>query len=178
MGGPSVGLWLPEERSALDAVPWLEDFCGIRPEGDGSGAFDFSVLRTASLDRAGLPRLRGPEEAAVGPFHLGPESLEDERACGFPGLGRPPAVELALLAYSSGPDNHLLLGHLALFLGEHFDALIDFGGLLSPLPRSPLPGRLLEMPYAMEDGTPGYSHVADRVFLRAWLGREGFRMVK
>ncbi|MFI0941160.1 hypothetical protein [Streptomyces sp. NPDC021020] len=29
MSGPTVGLWLPQERSAFDAVPWLEGFCAL-----------------------------------------------------------------------------------------------------------------------------------------------------
>ncbi|MFF3585658.1 DUF6368 family protein [Streptomyces sp. NPDC002387] len=98
----------------------------------------------------------------------------------------------------SGPDNHRLLGHLTRFLAEHYDALIDFGGLLqyrhfrhalsgqeetdrlaaSRALVSTLPGRIWEMPYATEAGGCGYSHVGDRAFLTAWLDHPEFRMIK
>jgi hypothetical protein len=190
MGGPAAGLWLPVRRSALDAVPWLEGFCDVRIENDDS--LEFDVRRPSAI---GLQSLERPSSGA---FHLGPESLEDYREEGFPGLDRSPAAELSLLAYCSGPDNHLLLGRLALFLAERFDALIDFGGLLgyrysihdasdeeeatrlaeARALVSSLPGRVWEMPYAAYGGGRAYSHVGDREFLAAWLEHPDFRMVK
>jgi hypothetical protein len=105
---------------------------------------------------------------------------------------------LALLAYCSGQNNHLLLGCLARFLAERLDALIDFGGLLGggfslhdisreeerdPLAETrvlvaSLPGRIWEMPYATYGGGYGYSHVGDLEFLAAWLGHPDFHMIK
>ncbi|MFI1368644.1 DUF6368 family protein [Streptomyces griseochromogenes] len=190
MGGPAAGLWLPREQSALDALPWLESFCEVRIESGDS--LEFHVRDPAVL---GLPRPRRDRSCA---FSLGPESLEDYRELGFPGLGRWPAAELCLLAHCSGKDDHLLLGRLALSLAERFGALIDFGGLLGYryslygvtdeeravcLARSrglvaSLPGRVWEMPYATGDGVCGYSHVADREFLAAWLDHREFRMIK
>ncbi|MFD0135050.1 DUF6368 family protein [Streptomyces sp. NPDC003631] len=190
MGGPAAGLWLPVRRSALDAVPWLEGFCEVRIRSDDS--LEFEVHRPSAIG------LQGLEQSSPQPFHLGPESLEDYQVFGFPGLGRAPAAELAVLSYCSGPDNHRLLGHLTRFLAEHYDALIDFGGLLqyrhfrhalsgqeetdrlaaSRALVSTLPGRIWEMPYATEAGGCGYSHVGDRAFLTAWLDHPEFRMIK
>ncbi|MFD3943696.1 DUF6368 family protein [Streptomyces sp. NPDC058579] len=189
MGGPSVGLWLMEQRSALDVLPWLESFCEVRVENDES--LEFHVIRPAAI---GLGELDGPP----GPFHLGPESLEDYQELGFPGLARPPVAELGLLSYCSGRENHLVLGHLALALADLFDALIDFCGMLgyrfslhdvdaeeeavrlaeARALVSSLPGRVWEMPYAAYGGGCWYSHVGDGNFLRAWLGHPEFRMIK
>ncbi|GAA2644675.1 DUF6368 family protein [Nonomuraea recticatena] len=189
MGGPAAGLWLSGERSALEAAPWLESFCEVRIESDDS--LEFYVRQPSAVGLYGLERL------SLSPFHLGPESLEDYQELDFPGLDRPPTAELALLAHSSGRDNHLLLGHLAHFLAERFDALIDFGGLLGygfslhDLSRedekdclaevralvSSLPGRVWEMPYAAHGGGYGYSHVGDLEFLAAWLGHPNFHMI-
>lgn len=190
MGGPAAGLWLPRERSALEAAPWLESFCEVRIENDD--ALEFYVRQPSAIG------LYDFERPSPGPFHLGPESLEDYQELGFPGLDRPPAAELVLLAYSSGRDNHLFLGHLAQFLAERFNALIDFGGLLGyefslhDISReeekarlttvralvSSLPGRVWEMPYAAYGGGYGYSHVGDLEFLAAWLGHPNFHMIK
>ncbi|MFB6986148.1 DUF6368 family protein [Streptomyces sp. NPDC056230] len=185
MGGPAVGLWLSEERSALDAVPWLDSFCEVRAS---DGCLEFHVREPLAL---GLGRL------SSGPFHLGLESLEDFQELGFPGIDRPPAVELALVAYRSGQDDHLLLGHLALFLAERFDALINFYGLLGyrfslddlsekeeaarliearALVTS-LPGHISETQYAMAQGGHWYSHIGDREFLTAWLRHPEFHMI-
>ncbi|MER5385439.1 DUF6368 family protein [Streptomyces sp. NPDC002688] len=190
MGGPEAGLWLAEERSALDALPWLEPFCEVRVEKDES--LEFHVRRPSAIGLGGLA------QPSPGAFHLGAESLEGYEERGFPGLDRPPAAELALLAYSSGRDNHMLLGHLALLLAERFDALIDFGGLLGYRPSlhevsdeeeamrlaearnlvSSLPGQVWEMPYATDGGGCWYSHIGDRAFLTAWLNHPDFRMIK
>ncbi|MFF2519384.1 DUF6368 family protein [Streptomyces sp. NPDC058086] len=190
MGGPAAGLWLPGRRSALDAAPWLESFCEVRIENDDS--LEFSVRQPSAIG------LHGLQQTSPGSFHLGPESLEDYQELGFPGLDRPPAAELALLAYSSGQENHLLLGHLAQFLAERFAALIDLGGLLgyrfcvhgtsrgeeenllaeARALASSLPGRVWEMPYAAHGGGCGYSHVGDLEFLAAWLDHPNFRMIK
>lgn len=189
MGGPAVGLWLTEQRSALDALPWLESFCDVRAGNDES--LEFDVIRPAAI---GLELLDDP----LGPFHLGPASLEDYQELGFPGLASPPIVELTLFSYCSGRQNHLALGHLALALANRFDALIDFGGLLgyrfslhdvdaeeeavrlaeARALVSSLPGRVWEMPYAAYGGGSWYSHVGDRDFLRAWLGHPDFHMIK
>ncbi|WP_344422979.1 DUF6368 family protein [Streptomyces lavendulocolor] len=190
-GGPVAGLWLVEERGALDALPWLEGFCDVRA-GAGDGEWlEIHVRRPSALGLHALPH------PAPGAFHLGPESLEDYRELGFPGLDRPPVAQLALLSPRSGRENHLLLGHLALFLAERFDALVDFEGLLGR-PSSPddlpveeeaarlaearrlvssLPGRVWEMPYATYGGGCWYSHVGDRTFLAAWLRHPDFRML-
>ncbi|MCW2880237.1 MAG: hypothetical protein JWQ95_4337 [Sphaerisporangium sp.] len=190
MGGPAAGLWLPKKRSALDAKPWLQSFCEVRIKSDDS--LEFYINQPSTLG------LHGLERPSPGPFHLGPESLEDYQELGFPGLDQPPAAELALLAYCSGPDNHLLLGHLTQFLAERFDALIDFGGLLgyrysfhdisdqekaarqaeARALVSSLPGRVWEMPYAAYGGGCGYSHVGDRKFLASWLGHPDFHIIK
>ncbi|MER7106899.1 DUF6368 family protein [Streptomyces sp. NPDC000229] len=190
MGGPVAGLWLTEERSALDALSWLESFCEVRVENDES--LEFYVRNPSAIG------LRGLAHPSPGPFHLGPQSLEDYQEMGFPGLDRPPAAELALLAYCRGRENHLLLGHLALFLADRFDALIDFGGMLGYRCSlhelsdeeeavrlaearhlvSALPGQVWEMPYATYGGGCWYSHVGDREFLAAWLSHPDFSMIK
>lgn len=190
MGGPAVGLWLPEKRGALDAVPWLESFCDLDVQSDNS--IEVSVRQPSAV---GLPEL---QRTSPCPLNLGPELLDGPELAGFPGLDGPPAAELGLLAYCSGPDDHLLLGHLALFLAERFDALIDFGGMLgyryslhdltdeekaTRLAESrnlvaPLPGQVWEMPYEVDDGVHDYSHVGDREFLAAWISHPAFRMIK
>lgn len=189
MSGPTVGLWLPQERSALDAVPWLEGFCDL--ECVSGGDVDFTVRDPAAL---GLPELRQEHPCRYG---LGPDVLDAAEQAGYPGLDEPPAAELALVASVNTPEAHLVLGHLALFLAQRFDALVDFGGLLGyrcsarDLTReeealrlaesralvAPLPGRVREMPYATEGGHHAYSHVADRTFLAAWLAHPDFRLI-
>lgn len=141
--------------------------------------------------------LHGLERSSPGSFFLGPDSpLDDYQELGFPGLDRPPADQLTLLASCNGRYAHLLLGRLALFLAGCFDALIDFGGLLgcrydtsdrdeaaclaqSRALVASLPGRVREMPYVTYgEGGCGYSHVGDREFLAAWLDHPDFRMIK
>ncbi|MGW7433484.1 DUF6368 family protein [Streptomyces sp. NPDC054861] len=189
MSGPTAGLWLAEARGARDAVPWLEGFCDVRAEDDAWLAF--WVREPAAIGLGGLAH------ASSARFQLGPETLEDYQELGFPGLDRPPVAELALLASSGARENHLLLGRLALFLAERFDALIDFGGLLGyghsldDLPAeeetvrlaearrlvSILPGRVWEVPYTTYDGGRWYSHVGDRAFLSAWLEHPDFHLL-
>jgi hypothetical protein len=185
MGGPAAGLWLPEQRSALDAAPWLETFCAVRVADD---SLDFEVLQPSAIGLQGLVL------PAPGSFSLGPEegSLGDHWELGFPGLDRPPAAELILLATCNSQEDHLLLGHLALFLAGRFNALIDFGGMLGDGCRADaaaslagsralvasLPGRVWEMPYATTEESCQYTHVGDREFLAAWLRHPGFRMIK
>ncbi|MFJ9683792.1 DUF6368 family protein [Streptomyces sp. NPDC101194] len=188
MGGPAVGLWLPEERSALDAVPWLGSFCQVQTS---DGCLEFRVREPSALGLYGLGNL------SSGPFHLGLDSLDDFQELGFPGIDRPPVAELALVAYCSSQDDHLLLGHLALFLAERFNALINFYGLLGygsfhdlseeegparliearALVTS-LPGRVWETQYATYGGGHSYSHIGDREFLVAWLRHPEFRMIR
>jgi hypothetical protein len=189
MGGPAAGLWLPESGSALDAVPWLESFCAVRVANDDS--LDFEVRRPSVIGLEGLQQL------PRGWFRLGRESsLEDYRELGFPGLEPLPVDELVLSATRNRSDDHLLLGHLALFLAERFHALIDFCGLLgrryddamsqreAACPAESralvlsLPGRIWEMPYATGGEGCGFSHVGDREFLAAWLIHPDFRMIK
>nr|WSX75449.1 DUF6368 family protein [Streptomyces sp. NBC_00899] len=188
MGRSAVGLWLPEKHEALDAAPWLEHFCDLEARSDGS--IDVCVRNPSAV---GLPYL----QQAEGRFNLGPEAIDDGEQAAFPGLDTPPAAELVVFAYCSGPQEHRLLGHLALFLAERFGALIDFGGMLgyryaghcrtveekaarlaeSRALVASLPGRVLEMPFEIEDGLYGYSHVGDREFLAAWLGHPDFRLI-
>jgi hypothetical protein len=189
VGGPAAALWLPDQRSALDAVPWLESFCAVRVKRDTS--LDFEVRQPSAIG------LQGLERPSRGSFHLGPDGiLEDYQELGFPGLDRSPTDALILLASCNGGDDHRLLGHLALFLAKRFNALIDFGGLLgyrydasdqeeaaclaeARALVSTLPGRVWEMPYVMYGGGGcGYSHVGDREFLAAWLNHPAFRMIK
>ncbi|MEU4115611.1 DUF6368 family protein [Kitasatospora sp. NPDC028055] len=190
MGGPAAGLWLTERRSAVEAVPWLAEFCEIRAEGDDSVEF---ALRDPSV--LGLP---GLDVSSLCPFQLGPEPLDDDEYFGFPGLDHPPVTALYVVAYCSGRENHLALGHLVRFLAERFDALIDFNGLLGycrPFTGlsaeeeaaglaearafvSTLPGRTWQLPYATSDGGRWYGHIGDVEFLTAWLAHPEFRMVK
>jgi hypothetical protein len=189
MGGPAAGLWLPEQRSALDAVPWLKSFCAVRVDNDTS--LDFEVRQPSAIGLEGL------ERPSRGSFHLGPDwHLEDYQELGFPGLDRSPADALILLASCNGWNDHVLLGRLSLFLAERFNALIDFGGLLghrndasdqdqtaclaeARAMASSLPGRVWEMPYVTYGaGGCAYSHVGDREFLAAWLDHPDFRMIK
>ncbi|MEU8510806.1 DUF6368 family protein [Kitasatospora sp. NPDC048722] len=164
-GGPAVGLWLPEVRGAVEALPWLEGFCEVRLD---HGRAAFSVRDPSPL---GLRSLGG-----AGSFELGPESLDAYREFGFPGFDRPPVTALGLLAHRSGPDDHRAFGHLALWLAERFDALIDF---TDELPRQAveLPGRLREQPYGLDGGGRALVHVGDREFLAAWLRHPEFRLV-
>lgn len=182
MSGPSVGLWLPCRRGALDAVRLLEDVCdleAVSPDGE----FDLTVRDPAAI---GLPGLPGEFSC---PYSLLPEALDAAEHAGFPGLDEPPTTEVALVSYTDAPESHLVLGHLALFLAERLDALVAFDALLTPgarttpLPESralaaSLPGRVLEMPYEIVDGRHGYIHVADHTFLAAWLAHPQFHMLK
>lgn len=186
MAGPAVGLWLPEERSALDAVPWLDSFCEVQTP---DGCLEFHVREPSAL---------GLGNVSPGRFHLALESLEEYQELGFPGIDQPPAAELALVAYRSSQDDHLVLAHLALLLAEHFDALINFYGLLGyrfPLDglsdeeeaarlieartlAASLPGHVWETQYATYKGGHWYSHIGDREFLTAWLRHPEFRMIQ
>jgi hypothetical protein len=172
-------LVLPKQGSALDAVRWLESFCEVRVKDNGS--LEFDVRQPSAI---GLPGLDDRPHRCD--FHLSPDSLEDYEEFGFPGFDHPPAASLVLGVYCSGPVNHRILGHLALFLSapERYDALIDFNGLLkgslaeSRALVSSIPGRIWELPYSTGEDSRWYSHVGDRAFLTAWLDHPEFQMIK
>ncbi|MEW5627230.1 DUF6368 family protein [Streptomyces hydrogenans] len=192
MSGPAVGLWLFEPRGFEDVltgvVPWLETFCDpVETEADGDLRF---WVRDASL--LGLTNV---DPASAGGFFLSEDEYlpaEDEDYSAF---SRPPVQGLILCAGCSGPENHLLLGHLALHLARWLGALVDFDGVLgyrSPLDGpddeaalataralvASLPGTVAEVFYDTGGGDRWFRHVGDVEFLTAWLRHPGFHLIK
>ncbi|MFI9408057.1 DUF6368 family protein [Nocardia sp. NPDC052316] len=117
-------------------------------------------------------------------------------------IGFRPVAAIGAWMACNGDADHRLLGHLCLAFALEFDALVEFGGALTPfawpahIPNvNPsreqraeiaqrtshalrrLPGRL----YAVNHGSrsrPRESHVCDAEFLDAWLRHPRFRMIK
>ncbi|MCZ4606228.1 DUF6368 family protein [Streptomyces sp. Lzd4kr] len=188
--GPAVGLWLFGERRSMresvsGVLPWLETFCApVDVQADGS--VDFRVRDPAVLG----PRI---DAGGAGKFFLTEDDClpsDDEDYSAFPS---PPTQGLVLGAYSSGPVNHVLVGHLALELARRWNTPIDFDGLLaypfardeSPDPAdldraralvASLPGAIAEVSYATGGGGRWMRHVGDAEFLAAWLRHPQFRL--
>ncbi|MGW7366961.1 DUF6368 family protein [Streptomyces sp. NPDC054841] len=192
MSGPAVGLWLFEPCGIEDVltgvVPWLETFC--EPvETETSGDLAFWVRDASPLG------LQNFDSVSAGGFFLSEDECipaEDEDYSAF---STPPVQGLVLGAGCSGPENHLLLGHLALAVARRLCALVDFDGLLGyPTPRdetrdeadlakaralvASLPGTVTEVSYDTGGGSRWFRHVGDVEFLTAWLQHPAFRLVK
>ncbi|MFG3151499.1 DUF6368 family protein [Streptomyces sp. NPDC048219] len=192
MSGPAVGLWLFEpcafEKILTDVVPWLQTFCEpVETEADGDLSF-----RVRDVSHLGLQDVDPAD--ACGFFLSEDECLpaDDEDYSAF---SMPPVQGLILCAGCSGPENHLLLGHLALGMARCLGALVDFDGVLGyPAPRdatrgeadlalartlvTSLPGTVAEVSYDTGDGARWFRHVGDTEFLAAWLQHPEFHLIK
>lgn len=192
MSGPAVGLWLFEPCALEDilagVVPCLETFCEpVETEAGGDLAFwvrDASPLGLQNFD-----------PVRVGGFFLSEDEYmlaDDEDYSAF---STPPVQGLVLCAGCSGPENHLLLGHLALAMARRLDALVDFDGVLGyPVPCdetrdeadlararalvATLPGKVAEVSYDTGGAGRWFRHVGDVEFLAAWLRHPDFHLVK
>lgn len=111
-----------------------------------------------------------------------------------------PQQELGFYAGCNRSLDHRILGHLALFLAERYDGLINLSGALTPplkhdrrytLAEYPwytleevhefvqgLPGRVIEVFYGEDVGKPWVYHIVDATFMRAWLKHPHFHMIK
>jgi len=192
VSGPAVGLWLFEPRGfeniLTDVVPWLQTFCEpVETEVGGDLSF-----RVRDVSRLGLQNV---DPVGTGGFFLSEDEClpaDDEDYSAFP---VPPVQGLILCAGCSGPENHLLLGHLALAMACRLGALVDFDGVLGyPTPRdetrdeadlatartlvASLPGRVAEVSYDTGGGGRWFRHVGDAEFLTAWLRHPDFRLIK
>jgi hypothetical protein len=192
VSGPAVGLWLFEPRDfegvLNSVVPWLQTFCEPA-ETEASGDLRFWVRDASHL---GMPNV---DPASAGGFFLSEDEYlpaEDEDYSTF---SMPPVQGLILCAGCSGPENHLLLGHLALGMARRLGALVDFDGILGyPTPRddtrdeadlataralvASLPGMVAEVSYDTGGGGRWLRHVGDVEFLTAWLEHPDFHLVK
>ncbi|MEU8542390.1 DUF6368 family protein [Streptomyces sp. NPDC048717] len=192
MSGPAVGLWLFEPRGfeniLTDVVPWLQTFC--EPvETEAGGDLSFRVRNTSHLG------LQNVDPAGACGFFLSEDEClpaDDEDYSAFP---VPPVQGLILCAGCSGPENHLLLGHLALGMARRLGTLVDFDGVLGyPAPRdetrdeadlatartlvASLPGTVAEVSYDTGGGDRWFRHVGDTEFLAAWLQHPEFHLIK
>ncbi|MFG3228822.1 DUF6368 family protein [Kitasatospora sp. NPDC048194] len=191
MSGPAVGLWLFERYGFGDVlaevVPWLETFCEPVETGTG-GDLAFWVRDPSPLG------LRDLDPVSVGGFFLSEDEYlpaDDEEYSAFPA---PPVQGLVLCAGCSGPENHRLLGHLALAMARRLGALVDFDGVLGhPVPRNEtrdaadlararalvasLPGKVAEVSYDTGGTGRWFRHVGDVEFLAAWLRHPDFHLV-
>ncbi|MFE0779178.1 DUF6368 family protein [Streptomyces sp. NPDC058861] len=194
VSGPAVGLWIFEPCAFEDilagVVPWLETFCEpVETETEIGGDLAFRVRDASPLG------LQGFDSAGVGGFFLSEDEYlpaDDEDYSAFP---TPPVQGLVLSAGCSGPENHLLLGHLALAMARRLGALVDFDGVLGyPTPRdetrneadlaearalvASLPGKVAEVSYDTGGVGRWFRHVGDVDFMAAWLRHPDFHLVK
>lgn len=116
-------------------------------------------------------------------------------------FGLTPIARLTVSAGLNRPEDHRVLGDLALHLARHFAALIDFHGALIPStirshfdrlqerswPEfaeairsyfSAMPGRILDIEYRTANDRRWAFHVADHDFMAAWLRHDDFHMIK
>ncbi|GAA3020830.1 hypothetical protein GCM10020229_35050 [Kitasatospora albolonga] len=186
---PVVGLWLRERTDPWDCEPWLRDFCGVSPSCGEKPAPVILVRDPAPL---GLPGFDLTDVHSVDygwPEAPDPDDLVD---AALPQGLVPPAEVAWLHAVGRGRANQVVLGHLALFLAQRHDALIDVCYLLGSGPyddrddeaqladaravAASLPGGVWEVPYLTEDGDTWYRHVCDREAFAAWLDHPGFEL--
>lgn len=193
MGGPTLEILLWHPFSA-DRIRLLRDLvaavtcsldedplqvCTTRPIG---GSFDGNFDGHASL-----------------PFLIEPENIGHDRdglAEIQAAFGRIPCAAVGVCAMTNGPDAHRVLGELGLAIAERLDGVIDFDGLLllnDGWHRHPsweeiqlaaseyfagLPGKVVAIPYELENGRVWGWHVGDATFLRAWLSHPDFYLIK
>ncbi|GHF47309.1 hypothetical protein GCM10010218_30810 [Streptomyces mashuensis] len=106
MAGPVVGLLLFEQRSfddvVADVTPWLRAFCeSVGYDSDGDLAFWLHGRLFVLAEDDVLPGADGEDYSA---------------------LPAPPVQELVLSAGCASPEDHRLLGQLALDLAPRFGA--------------------------------------------------------
>jgi len=200
MGGPSAGVLLRRRLSAAQHAELEQMLRSLGERSDGSA--DLSVQTTIPIGgdyhSAGKPFGVHVNELVSEENVLALEEMESQAI--IQGFGFLPEQEIQLDAYCNGPQDHRILGLLALAIAERFDGIIDFGGLLFP-PLTPnqkefiweprwedaepfsrklidsMPGVAIAVPYTTVSRTWVY-HVADTTFMRAWLAQPHFHMIK
>lgn len=214
MGGPSAGVLLRRRLSAAQHAELEQMLRSLGERSDGSA--DLSVQTTIPIggdyQSPGQPFSIHTYELIFEENGLALEEIVDileenvlaleamESQAIIQGFGFLPEQEIQLDAYCNGPQDHRILGLLALAIAERFDGIIDFGGVLfPPLTDGPydfiwgpkwedaepfsrklidsMPGVAIAVPYTTVSRTWVY-HVADTTFMRAWLAQPHFHMIK
>ena len=113
---------------------------------------------------------------------------------------------MQIYAVSSCDGCHRALGDFAIKIAKHFNGAIDFLGALIPQNRAnehivhllggmrldwsavskdfdeqlrqPMPGRIFELTYQIDDDTEWVSHICDTDFFEAWLQHSDFHLLK
>lgn len=216
MGGPSAGVLLRRRLSAAQHVELEQMLRSLGERSDGSA--ELSIQTTIPIGEdyqsPGRPFSIHVNELVFEENGLAIEEIghileengltleEMESQAIIQGFGFLPEQEIQLDAYCNGPQDHRILGLLALALAERFNGIIDFGGVLfPPLTKSQdaivwdanakwedaepfsrklidsMPGVAIAVPYTTVSRTWVY-HIADTTFMRAWLAQPHFHMIK
>ena len=111
-------------------------------------------------------------------------------------MGYEPAQQIEFFAWCNGKADHRILGHMALYLADHYGGMIDLNGALTPPLTDGMaddrsvtlkatsafvrqfPGRVLERSFGNEAEWPWVSHMVDAEFMRAWLLHPDFHLIK
>ena len=114
-------------------------------------------------------------------------------------FGLCPDMGVTLCAMSNQPEDHRILGELALAVAERLGGIIDLCGLIVPrkVPfedwhgaawsamqpeveafTAAMPGKAVAIPYMTISEREWASHTVDAEFLRAWLCHPEFHMIK
>jgi hypothetical protein len=197
MGGPHAGVLLPAALSTSqhNALERLLISLGIHSD-DG---IHLQIVTTVPIGGSfhhgqGRPFAVETSEPAI-------ETHEPHRLLHT--FGFLPQQEIRLDALANQPEDHHILGLLAVTLAEQYSGVVDFGGALFPsLPShvyengwfwqarweqvadysraliNSLPGIAIELPYNTGTERSWVYHVADTTFLRAWLAHPEFHMIK
>ena len=114
-------------------------------------------------------------------------------------FGLRPDNGVTLIAICNQPEDHRVLGELALVVAERLGGVVGLDGLIVPraVPyeewleaswpamrpvveafTAAMPGRAVAIPYSTVGGHEWACHTVDCAFLRAWLRHPEFRMIK
>ena len=168
--GPVVAILLPrslDSTQSIALVDWIRQTSSSPPQEQENGWLFWME--------------ESPIYLSIQPAEAG-NSEEDLRSIAHH-FGWRPEEEIAVEAGCNQKEDHRWLGRVALELAERFGGLIDFCGRLqwiraSEEGSSGLPGKLVALPYEVESGQELTYHVGDPAFLRGWLQRPEFHMVK
>lgn len=193
MGGPAAGILLkqiPESNQLADLRTWLGGIAEFRADSptDIREGWEFFARWPVEL---GEEPSRG---ACLGGIQLyvldlareysGASFLTPNDWAGYEeAIGWMPAAELAVSINCNQPRDHKTLAWLCIHIAEKFDGLVDLGGII-PIPDTEerilagLSGSAVQVPYQIEDHRWGRVDVVDSEFLRGWIHRPNFHMIK
>ena len=194
MGGPAASILLRrvlDEGQICAFKTWLREAAEFydgsqdNPLQDG---WEYFLRWPAELgeEPSGRPCLGG-----IQMYRIDPE-LDSSGECGFSpadwaryreALGWMPGCELSVGINCNRPRDHRGLAWHCAELATRFCGVIDMGGQL-PLPDAAvwsscgLQGSAIEIAYSIDETRFGKVHVVDVDFLRSWILRPNFHMIK